>query len=153
MRHLFFVVVVFGMLASCGQTKTSKDGFYGESFDVENAISVEEMVKKLSIEQPIEGLKVTGKVEEVCQAKGCWLSLGTENDGNVRVTFKDYGFLVPKNISGKTVVIQGTGQIEVTSVSDLKHFAEDEGQSEEEVAAITEPLEEFTFVATGVKIN
>lgn len=153
MKNIFLIIVVTAMMLSCGKSKPSSDGFYGDSFEVSEAISVEEMVKKLSVEQPIEGLVVTGKVEDVCQAKGCWLTLPTENSGSVRVTFKDYGFFVPKDISGKTVVIQGIGQIETTSVADLQHYASDEGKSEEEIALITEPLEEFTFVASGVKIN
>ena len=39
---------------------------------------------------------------------------------------------------------------EVTTVEELRHYAEDEGKSEEEIAAITEPVEEYKFVADGV---
>jgi len=133
--------------------KTFGRRFYGQSFEILAPISVEEMVNKLAEQQPIEDLVVQGTIVDVCQAKGCWLTLKSENDGDIRVTFKDYGFLVPKDISGKTVVIKGTGMIETTSVADLQHYAEDEGQTPEEIATITEPLEEYTFVASGVKIN
>lgn len=152
MKHVLLFIAILGVIA-CGKVKPSADGFYGESFEITNPISVEEMVNKLSQEQPLENLIVEGTIADVCQAKGCWLSLKAENGADIRVTFKDYGFLVPKDISGKTVVIKGTGQIETTSVADLQHYAEDEGQTPEQIAAITEPLEEFTFVATGVKIN
>jgi hypothetical protein len=37
-------------------------------------------------------------------------------------------------------------------VDDLKHFAEDEGKTPEEIAKITEPKEELKFLASGVKI-
>ena len=40
----------------------------------------------------------------------------------------------------------------MTSVEDLRHYAEDEGKSEEEIMAITEPVEELKFMATGVEI-
>jgi len=35
----------------------------------------------------------------------------------------------------------------------LKHLAEDEGKSQEEIDAITEPKMEYTFVAHGVIIE
>jgi hypothetical protein len=35
----------------------------------------------------------------------------------------------------------------------LKHMAEDEGKSQEEIDAITEPKMEYTFVAGGVIIK
>lgn len=39
-----------------------------------------------------------------------------------------------------------------TSVAQLRHYAEDRGATEEEIAAITEPVGEVKFKATGVKI-
>ena len=39
---------------------------------------------------------------------------------------------------------------EVTPVDELRHYAEDEGMSKEEIAAITEPKEELKFMASGV---
>ena len=33
---------------------------------------------------------------------------------------------------------------------ELKHYAEDDGQSEEEIAAITEPETKYLFMASGV---
>jgi len=50
-------------------------------------------------------------------------------------------------------VIEGTVYMETTSVDDLKHFAEDEGLSEDEIAAITEPETSLTFVADGVIVK
>ncbi|MCE2790741.1 MAG: DUF4920 domain-containing protein [Saprospiraceae bacterium] len=46
----------------------------------------------------------------------------------------------------------GKAYRETTSVEDLKHFAEDEGKSAEEIAAITEPKTELKFMASGVMI-
>jgi hypothetical protein len=38
-------------------------------------------------------------------------------------------------------------------VETLRHYAEDEGKSKEEIAAITEPVTEYTFEAVGVIIR
>jgi hypothetical protein len=68
----------------------------------------------------------------------------------MRVTFKDYGFFMPKDISGKSVVIDGYAYIETTSVDILRHYAEDAGKSKAEIEAIKEPLRELSYEAAGV---
>jgi tRNA (Thr-GGU) A37 N-methylase len=66
------------------------------------------------------------------------------------VHFKDYGFFVPKDCSGKKLVMEGIAFIDVTPVSQLKHYAEDAGKSKEEIEKITEDEKELTFEASGV---
>ena len=74
-------------------------------------------------------------------------------DGNtMRVTFKDYGFFVPKDISGKKIIFEGTPEVTTTSVDEQRHYAQDAGKSKEEIAKISEPKRELTFVATGVLV-
>ncbi|MCB0503529.1 MAG: DUF4920 domain-containing protein [Bacteroidetes bacterium] len=157
MRLLLFVGLVGLTLSTSCQQDRSKQGddqsFYGETFVWEESISVDQMKLELDKNQPLENLVVEGVIKDVCQVKGCWMTLVAADGLDVRVTFKDYGFFVPKDISGKSVVVKGVGKIVTTSVEDQRHYAEDEGQSEEEIAKITEPLTEYTFVAEGVKIK
>ena len=68
------------------------------------------------------------------------------------VRFKDYGFFVPKDAAGKKVVMNGAAFLEEMSVEDQKHYAEDEGASEEELAQITAPKRTLRFEADGVLI-
>ena len=93
------------------------------------------------------------KVGEVCQAKGCWMNIvdaaGTA-EGEMFVQFQDYGFFMPKDIAGREVIVEGKAYKQETSVEELKHYAEDAGKSAEEIAAITEPVMEKKFMATGV---
>ncbi|MEZ5006608.1 MAG: DUF4920 domain-containing protein [Chitinophagales bacterium] len=153
---LLMCLATIAVSTSCQQNNSKKadeKSFYGETFEMGESISVDQMKSKLDETQPIENLIVNGVIKDVCQVKGCWLTLESADGDAVRVTFKDYGFFVPKDISGKEVVIKGVGKIETTSVDDQRHYAEDEGQSEEEIAKITAPLMEYTFVAEGVKIK
>ena len=69
-------------------------------------------------------LLVSGKVEKVCQAKGCWMAL-RDGETSVRVTFKDYGFFVAKDLAGKTVRCQGRLAKETISVADQRHYLMD----------------------------
>ncbi|UOQ55694.1 DUF4920 domain-containing protein [Hymenobacter cellulosivorans] len=98
-------------------------------------------------------VKLVGTAAEVCQAKGCWLTLTTAEGKAMRVRFKDYAFFVPKDISGKTVVINGWAHREVVPVEDLQHYAKDAGKSAKEVAAITQPEEQLNFEADGVLVQ
>lgn len=100
--------------------------------------------------QPV---KVTGTVGEVCQNKGCWLTLNDAEHAPVRVTFRDYGFFVPKDLAGRQVVLAGTLQQTTVDVETLRHYAKDEGQSEKEVAALTAPRVEVSLIADGVLVR
>jgi hypothetical protein len=97
--------------------------------------------------------KISGTIGEVCQAKGCWMTLSDDSaETSVFIRFKDYGFFVPKNASGKKAVVVGDLFYHTTSVDELRHYAEDKGASEEEIAKITEPQEELRMIARGVII-
>jgi len=79
------------------------------------------------------------------------LNLGEGND--MRVTFKDYGFFVPKDAAGKTAIVQGVATMDTTDVATLQHYAEDAGESQEVIDAITEPEFNYAFEAVGVIIK
>ncbi len=99
-------------------------------------------------------LKFNANIKEVCANKGCWMTLPLGNeDENVMVRFKDYGFFMPKDAAGKEVIVDGKAFVNEVSVADLKHYAEDAGKSPEEIAKITEPSMEFAFEANGVLLK
>lgn len=121
-------------------------------------LSEAKAVKATSLEKTMDGkevmqMKLKGDIAEVCQNSGCWMTVTTGNGKEIRVTFKDYGFFVPKDAAGKKTVIEGEAKMETVDVATLKHYAEDAGKSAEEIAAITEPETKLTFVASGVEIE
>ena len=99
-----------------------------------------------------EVVKIEGVVATVCQSKGCWMTMETADGSNMMVKFKDYDFFVPKDIAGKKIIIEGVPSIKTTSVAEQKHYAEDANKSKEEIAKITAPKVELTFLASGVLI-
>ena len=125
--------------------------YFGEEISWDGAKDVAEL---LSLGEEAEGeLKVRGVITDVCQMKGCWMKVDLGNGETMRVTFKDYGFFVPKDAAGREVVIEGIAAMKVTDAETLRHYAEDAGKSEEEVAAITEAKNELSFEAKGVVIK
>ncbi|MBT8485924.1 MAG: DUF4920 domain-containing protein [Phycisphaerales bacterium] len=95
---------------------------------------------------------VTGTIDSVCPKKGCWMRV-REGDGELFVRFRDYGFFVPRNAAGHEVVMFGTPSVKIASVEELRHYAEDAGRSPEEIAVITEPERQITFMADSVFID
>ena len=59
---------------------------------------------------------------------------------------------MPKDIAGKTVILDGIAKKNITSLQLLRHYAEDAKKSKEEILSITEPKTEISFEASGVVI-
>jgi hypothetical protein len=95
-------------------------------------------------------VKVKAPVVEVCQKKGCWMELELTPDKNMTIRFKDYGFFVPKDAAGKIAIVEGVAKVDTISVQELKHYAEDRGASQEEIAALSEPEITLELTAKGV---
>jgi hypothetical protein len=128
---------------------------FGDKITGENAITKDEMLTKYKSLKTGDTLnvKVATKINEICQNKGCWMTLDLGKDEKAFVKFKDYGFFVPMNAQKRASVVEGKAFVEETSVAELKHYAEDEGKSEEEIAKITAPKTEYKFLAHGVLIS
>lgn len=117
------------------------------------AVSVDKLSKKLKKDnKKAENVAVKGKVVDVCDKKGCWLTIQTEDNSQFFVKMKDYAFFVPTALKGKNVVMEGTAERKVTSVDEQKHYAEDAKKPQAEIDAITTPKEEIRFVANGIKV-
>lgn len=164
MKYLIPVITI-ALLTSCGGQPTSTEnaeasedatvanvGWFGEEFEMAEATAASD-VSSLMNDSSVNEFIVSGTIEEVCQKKGCWMKVATAEDESMRISFKDYGFFVPLDASGKTMTMKGVAGFDTIDVDMLKHFAEDAGQSQEEIDAITEPEFALTFEATGVLIQ
>lgn len=127
------------------------DSLIGESMEWKTALPVSVLDESFDLEAQ-DLVVVKGKVTDVCQKKGCWMKLDKGNGEKIRVTFKDYALFMPKDLSGREVVIRGKVLMDTLTVDDLRHYAEDDGQSPEEIAKITEPEIQIAFEADGVAI-
>lgn len=136
------------------KTEKQDSSIRGEALSDAEIMPFMQMYNSMQSKDSME-LKTQATVNKVCQKKGCWMTLNTSDkslEEPIMVRFRDYGFFVPKDISGEKVIIEGTAYKQMTSVDELKHYAEDAGKSQEEIDAITEPKEEVIFIADGVKI-
>jgi hypothetical protein len=121
---------------------------YGAPLDSRTAVSVDSAIQQLAGKRSA-AVVVQSKVAKVCQAKGCWLGLSNAS-GEVRVTFKDYGFFVPPSLIGKTVLVEGVLEKVTLSLAETRHYVRDAGG---DPAKVTQPRVEYRIVASGVEVK
>ena len=156
MKKLFFSLLIVSAFSVQAQeaseiTPAVKGVVYGTApSEKGDAVNPTDLQAKMA-NGAFEG-KVTGKVKEVCKAMGCWIRLEKADGTSLMVKSKDHGFFMPENLTGKTVVIEGTASIKEVSEDKRKHFAEDAGKSKEEIKKIKGSEKEVQFVASGIKV-
>lgn len=123
---------------------------YGAAPTADGALTVDAVLADTALAGT--RVKLSGQAAAVCQKKGCWLTLAASDGRDLRVTFKDYAYFVPADLVGCEVVVEGQLEVTEQSVDELRHLAEDGGQSAEEVAAITAPKQVRQLVADGVLV-
>lgn len=129
--------------------------FYGKDISglsVDKAISVEKLEHELKDVKKANEVVVKGEVVNVCEKRGCWITIKTESGSSFFVKMKDYAFFVPTALKGKKVVLEGNAERKVTSVDELKHYAKDGKKTKAEIDAIVAPKEEIRFLAEGIKV-
>ncbi len=156
MKKLLFSFCLLTAFAASAQeaseiTPAAKGVVYGTApAEKGEAVSPNDLQAKMA-NGMFEG-KVTGKVKEVCKAQGCWIRLEKADGTTLMVKSKDHAFFMPENLTGKTVVMEGTATVKEVSEEKRKHFAEDAGKTKEEIKKIKGAEKEVQFVASGVKV-
>ncbi|MFT4652878.1 MAG: hypothetical protein ACJA0G_000230 [Kangiellaceae bacterium] len=90
---------------------------------------------------------VETKVAKVCQKKGCFF-IAQQNEHVLRVSFKDYGFFIPTDSQGKTVLLTGELVQKEVSEKQAAHFTADLQTKSEAI----KPGIVYEIVATSIKI-
>ncbi|MEM6735811.1 MAG: DUF4920 domain-containing protein [Bacteroidota bacterium] len=141
MRFLILLLLI----TTCGAKKNEYDSF-GEVITNRGAIDTETLINE--IDDQSQTFKVKGKIEAVCQKRGCWLTLKNDRNVNIQVTFKDYGFFIPKDVTGNEVIIKGTASKELLEEDLAKHYANDSGAPYD-----TTMRSVITFIADGILVS
>ena len=99
-----------------------------------------QLLKKPAHRQQV---RVAGRIDAVCRKKGCWLEL-KQGESSVHVTFEGYSFFVPRDSSGREVVLEGRVMVAKPKPEDLAHL-EAEGAAQAAAG--------ISIEATGVEIR
>ena len=142
------MLVAFTVLVVSCSSKTDSWESFGAEVVVEEVPATAEVLPTISTRDTVD-VKFVATIEEVCQMKGCWMTLKSDNGERIRVTFKDYGFFVPKDAAGREVIIDGIASLKELDEETAKHFADDSGR---EFNPETD-MKEVSIVASGVLIK
>ncbi|MBK7149802.1 MAG: DUF4920 domain-containing protein [Bacteroidetes bacterium] len=133
-------------------SKPTKGNAYGAVITKDGAMDVKQLPQEMADQKEVK-VKIKGTITAACQVKGCWMTADLGDGKTMRIRFKDYAFFVPKDSGGKTFYAEGVASWSITSVAQLKHYAEDAGKSKAEIDKITEDKKEIVFLADGVIIE
>ena len=146
MKTALALALLVGGLSGCAGNSQTPETIYGRPRALTSKpLTLEQASSEANVGQT---LAVRAPAAEVCQNKGCWMVL-TEGARAIRVTFQDYAFFVPKDIAGKTVVVEGVLSRKLLSADEAKHYAE---ESAAKAPTVPGPREEWSLVATSVVV-
>ena len=151
MKNIFLVLFITPLISLSQSNKLTESlNFYGEKISTDNVIDYDTFIENSKI---VSKSKIEGTILSSCPKKGCWMQVKIDSD-TIQVTFKDYGFFVPKTgLENKKTILEGYPKQDTISVKMLKHFAEDAGKSQKEIDKITKPEYKISFIANGVIIK
>lgn len=162
MRYFSFILIIIVAVACQNTPQQSAQhqaekamastGNFGTGVNHDEAVAAD-MIKDLFISGDTVTAKVFGHISASCKHSGCWMDLDLGNGDALHVTFKDESFTIPLDAAGKNAIAEGIAIRELIPVEKLKNFAREDGKSEEEIAAITEPVYAYEFIANGVLIE
>jgi hypothetical protein len=126
---------------------------YGDSIsDVSNSIPATEAANILETGELAIGL-FEAEIVQSCMTMGCWMSVKGPQGDTVMVFMKDHAFFVPKDsLQGNRAIFSGEAYYDTVSVEFQKHLLEDAGADQAEIDAVSEPVYELAFEASGVQI-
>jgi hypothetical protein len=149
MKKLLLIAIVFILVACNSKTYTS----FGVEISDQPTHSFN-TIYDLAQNGEVNNIVLEGEITQTCAKKGCWMDVKVSEQDTLMVRFKDYGFFVPKEgVEGLRTVVKGKAKMDTISVEMLRHYAEDAGDSEEEILKIMEPKYVLEFIADGVLIE
>jgi hypothetical protein len=139
------ILIVAALLSTTALLAHASEGTaYGEAFDAGASVPISVAIAAFD-EHAAKPQRFSGRITEVCQAKGCWMML--EDNGQVaRVMFGNHAFYIPKETTG-TAVVHGVLERKELTPEQVDHFSSDSGKG---IAA--SPVE-YRIVADGVLIG
>ena len=105
---------------------------FGPKFDASNSVTVQQVLAKPT-EFLAKPFTVQGKIDAVCQKKGCWMQFETAADQpTFRLKVKDGDMVFPVSAKGKNAFAHGSLKAKPMSLEQtktyLKHRAEEQGE-------------------------
>ncbi len=131
-------LLICGLLMGCTANMTQ----FGEPpREAAKTISVSQLLENLD-DYAGEYVRVRGVVTEMCTHSGCWMEVADRQGADgvfVKFTYDTSKGRVPAEAIGQKAVVEGKVVVMEVSEERRRHYAEDQGASEAELAKIIGP--------------
>ncbi len=148
-RRYSIAFALIALLAPLGAAH-AKDNHFGAPFSDAKTVAQADAMKAPA-DYAAAPVKIRGKVKDVCQKEGCWLVL-TDGEREMRVHMKDHAFAVPKDLTGKTVTVEGKVETKTITEAQARHLAE-ESKDGVDPETIKGDQTIVRVLATGVEVE
>lgn len=103
-KQILFTLII--LLASCSIVLAKDGKTYGEKLTLADETALTEVIQ--SPEEFLgQKVKVSGKVVGVCDTRGCWIDLATDDNQTMRVKVDDGVIVFPMDAKGHNAVVEG----------------------------------------------
>jgi hypothetical protein len=143
-------LIVAPAALAAGSAAGSSDKHFGAAFTDAKKVALADVLADVD-KFAESSIKIEGTIKDVCQQKGCWLVV-TDGKREMRVSFKDYGFFVPKDVKDRKVVLEGLVSKKTITEGAAQHYASESTDSVDP-STIQGPQQIVAMVATGVEID
>lgn len=143
----------------CGYKGGDSKSFthYGEKMKLaaDKTVCIKEVFENL---EDYDGklVRISGRVESVCAAKGCWMKLaypGATDTLFIKFSCPVKGRLIPMEAAGHLAIVEGTFTAGEISEALARHYAKDAGKSPEEIAKIVGPQKQLRMSAPAAMVR
>lgn len=133
MKHRFVILIGLALtLAVNAETLRLSEPVIQDSQNETFGVKLDHSLPKLSMASLVtdpsshltKPFQVEARIAKVCQKKGCFF-IAQQDQHILRVSFRDYGFFIPTNSSGKTVTLAGKLVQKFISPKQAAHFKTD----------------------------
>lgn len=149
-----FLSILFLLAASAAWAAEPET--YGEGVKLTASTSIQEIVSNPDAWNG-KTVRVEGKVVGVCEMKGCWIELESQDQSRLRIKVEDDVIVFPAEAKGRWAVAEGTVSVrEMTRdewVRWQSHLAEEKGETFDEAAVGEGPYRLVQVQGTGAEIS
>ncbi|MDE2997067.1 MAG: DUF4920 domain-containing protein [Bacteroidota bacterium] len=162
-RYVSILFVTLFFLTGCSDTAHVQEpatpavtfasfDVFGSEFDQADSVPVQQVAAS-PIDFLGEPVKVSGTITEVCQGRGCWMTLQVSDAQLVRIVMprdedNNYLFTLDKGMSGRRAIVQGT--LDESTLAEFEAPMHQGGDAEDHHAGDEHAEEEMT---TGLELH
>jgi len=148
MKYLFNSIFILSMpffivLSSCNSKQIN--GYFGQEFENENVISVDEAEKMAENGLTDNEVKVKGTIRSVCKGEGCWVTFTTSSGKTVYINTLNKAYSLPLEVEGKNAIAFGS----ILTIEQQKEEALADGYEEDEL----DWIDNFSITAKGIFVE